>query len=89
MYKTISYWTAPQPQDVAAFEEFYQQVHGPRPCISRPIYAANGVAFTAPAGPQSLRGPTRPFGGLGCFQRISQVVGGGPAGEEAQGVVVG
>jgi uncharacterized protein (TIGR02118 family) len=29
MYKTISYWTAPQPQDVAAFEEFYQQVHGP------------------------------------------------------------
>jgi len=29
MYKTISNWTAPQPQDVAAFEEFYQQVHGP------------------------------------------------------------
>ena len=29
MYKTISYWTAPQPQDIAAFEEFYQQVHGP------------------------------------------------------------
>ncbi len=29
MYKTISYWTAPQPQDVEAFEEFYHQVHGP------------------------------------------------------------
>jgi uncharacterized protein (TIGR02118 family) len=29
MYKTISYWTAPQPQDAEAFEEFYQQVHGP------------------------------------------------------------
>jgi hypothetical protein len=27
--KTISYWTAPQPQDAEAFEEFYQQVHGP------------------------------------------------------------
>ncbi len=29
MYKTISYWTAPQPENQAAFEEFYQQVHGP------------------------------------------------------------
>jgi uncharacterized protein (TIGR02118 family) len=29
MYKTTSCWTAPQPQDVEAFEEFYQQVHGP------------------------------------------------------------
>jgi uncharacterized protein (TIGR02118 family) len=29
MYKTISYWTAPQPQDLEAFEEYYQQVHGP------------------------------------------------------------
>jgi uncharacterized protein (TIGR02118 family) len=29
MYKTISYWTAPQPQDAEAFEEFYQQVHRP------------------------------------------------------------
>jgi len=28
MYKTISYWTAPQPQDIEAFEEYYQQVHG-------------------------------------------------------------
>ena len=28
MYKTISYWTAPRPQDVEAFEEYYQQVHG-------------------------------------------------------------
>ncbi len=29
MYKTISYWTAPQPDDMEAFEEYYQQVHGP------------------------------------------------------------
>ncbi len=29
MYKTISYWTAPQPQDADAFEESYQQAHGP------------------------------------------------------------
>jgi hypothetical protein len=28
MYKTISYWSAPQPQDMDAFEEYYQQVHG-------------------------------------------------------------
>lgn len=28
MYKTISYWTAAT-QDIEAFEEYYQQVHGP------------------------------------------------------------
>ena len=28
MYKTISYWSAPQPQDTEAFEVYYQQVHG-------------------------------------------------------------
>jgi uncharacterized protein (TIGR02118 family) len=27
MYKTVSYWSAPQPEDAAAFEEYYEQVH--------------------------------------------------------------
>jgi uncharacterized protein (TIGR02118 family) len=27
MYKTVSYWSAPEPEDVAAFEEYYEQVH--------------------------------------------------------------
>jgi uncharacterized protein (TIGR02118 family) len=27
MYKSVSYWSAPQPEDAAAFEEYYEQVH--------------------------------------------------------------
>jgi uncharacterized protein (TIGR02118 family) len=27
MYKSVSCWSAPQPEDVAAFEEYYEQVH--------------------------------------------------------------
>jgi uncharacterized protein (TIGR02118 family) len=27
MYKSVSYWSAPRPDDVAAFEEYYEQVH--------------------------------------------------------------
>jgi len=29
MYKIVSFWTAPRPQDVEAFEEYYENVHGP------------------------------------------------------------
>jgi uncharacterized protein (TIGR02118 family) len=29
MYKSVSYWSAPRPVDAAAFEEYYEQVHGP------------------------------------------------------------
>jgi hypothetical protein len=50
-----------------------------------PCLRANGVALTARARPQPLY---RPFRGLGCFEGISQFAGGGPAGEEAQGIVV-
>jgi len=28
MYKSVSYWSAPRPDDAAAFEEYYEQVHG-------------------------------------------------------------
>jgi uncharacterized protein (TIGR02118 family) len=29
MYKSISYWTAPRPQDTEAFERYYREVHTP------------------------------------------------------------
>jgi uncharacterized protein (TIGR02118 family) len=29
MYKITSFWSAPRPQDVEAFEEYYENVHGP------------------------------------------------------------
>jgi hypothetical protein len=50
-----------------------------------PCPRANGVALTARARPQPLY---RPFRGLGRFEGIIQLAGDGPAGEEAQGIVV-
>ena len=83
--------SGPKPEITDKLQSLVDEIRQPRhPPAARLGLALSGeVAFTAPAGPQSLRDPLRPFGGLGCFQSISQVVSGGPAGEEAEGVVVG